>query len=173
MKVWISFLKLDLNFVIGYGPLQHRVWAMIIPLKKQTKNIFPGPNSVQLGDVFRPKQNIFVLLPMWFPWKLWIKYCVGGNHWPSAWNQFNHLPFDNNKLFSTCRKVFIPMSLFSNLSLLEVEKWRKLIFLLHSRNKRNSKMDLVVSIHRLLQFFRINRCYLLIAKCIVCLKHQF
>lgn len=68
---------------------------------------------------------------------------------------------------------FIPMSLFSNLSLLEVEKKGKLIFLLQSRNKRNSEMDLVVSIHHLLQFFRINRCYPLIAKYIVCLKHQF
>lgn len=94
------------------------------------------------------------------------------------WNQFNHLPLTTINSSVRARKLgfgvifFIPMSLFSSLGL-EVEKRRKLIFLLQSRNKRNSEMDLVVSIHHLLQFFRINRCYFLFAKYIVCLKHQF
>jgi len=65
------------------------------------------------------------------------------------------------------------MTLFSKLSLLEVEKRRKFIFPSQSRNKINSEMDLVVSIHHLLQFFRIKRCCLLIAKYIVGLKQQF
>lgn len=123
--------------------LWHRAWAITIPLKKQIKKIPSQAQSLSDLVMCLDRNRIYFC---YFD-VISLEAVNQIVHWwkslAKCMEQIQSFAFWQQQTLRTFRDVFYSHELFSNLSF-EGEKRKKLIFLLQSRNKRNSEVDLGV-----------------------------